>query len=122
MAAASVVATENEPAKAQAARANFLEAGLADRIELREGDLRETLAYLSGPVDFMLIDIWTPMARPALELVCPHLRQGAAVICDNTTTYRDYYRDYFDFIADPANRLATMTLPFDGGLEFTIRL
>ena len=116
-----VIATENEPAKVEAARANFVEADLADTIELREGDLRETLAALSGPVDFMLIDIWTPMARPALELVSPHLRRGAAIVCDNTATYRDYYRDYFDFIADPANRLVTMTLPFEGGLEFTIR-
>jgi len=117
-----VIATENEPAKAAAARANFAAAGLADRIELREGDLRETLADLSGPIDFALIDIWTPLARPALELVSPHLRPGAAIVCDNTTTYRDYYRDYFDFIADPANRLMTTTLPFEGGLEFTIRL
>jgi predicted O-methyltransferase YrrM len=118
----TVIATENEPAKAEAARANFAAAGLADRIELREGDLRETLAYLSGPIDFVLIDIWTPLARPALELVSPHLRPGAAIVCDNTTTYREYYRDYFDYIADPANRLATLTLPFAGGLEFTIRI
>src|SRR5206468_4365723 len=66
--AGTVIATENEPAKAAAARANFAKAGLADRIELREGDLRETLADLSGPIDFVLIDIWTPLARPALEL------------------------------------------------------
>ena len=36
-----VIGTEYEPAKARAARANFEEAGLADFIELREGDLRE---------------------------------------------------------------------------------
>ena len=118
----TVIATENEPAKAEAARAHFAQAGPADLIELREGDLRETLAVLSGPIDFVLIDIWTPMARPALELVSPHLRPGAAIVCDNTTTYRDHYRDYFDFIADPANRLMTTTLPFEGGLEFTTRL
>ena len=118
----TVIATENEPAKLDAARANFEEAGLADLIELRAGDQRETLAALSGPIDFLLVDIWTPLARPALELVAPHLRPGAAIVCDNVTTYRDYYRDYFDCIADPANRLATMTLPFEGGLEFTIRL
>ena len=94
-----VIATENEPAKAEAARANFAEAGLADLIALREGDLRETLADLSGPIDFLLVDIWTPLARPALELVSPHLRAGAAIVCDNTATYREYYRDYFDYIA-----------------------
>jgi predicted O-methyltransferase YrrM len=88
---------------------------------LREGDLRETLVDVSAPIDFMLIDIWTPMARPALELIAPRLREGAVVICDNTVQFRDAYRGYFEFINDPANGLRTMTLPFEGGLEFTVR-
>jgi len=116
-----VIATELEPAKAAAARANFAEAGLSEWIELREGDLRQTLVDVGGPVEFMLVDIWTPMARPALELVAPALRNGAIVICDNTAQFRDAYRDYFDFVNDPANRLRTMTLPFEGGLELTVR-
>jgi predicted O-methyltransferase YrrM len=69
----------------------------------------------------MLIDIWTPMARPALELVAPHLRPGAAVVCDNTAQFPEAYRDYFAFLRDPANRFTTMTLPFEGGLELSVR-
>lgn len=116
-----VIGTEYERSKARAARANFAEAGLADLIDLREGDLRDTLRDVGGPVDFMLIDIWTPMSRPALSLVAPRLRKGAVVICDNTAQFRDAYHDYFEFVGDPANRLRTMTLPFGGGLEFTVR-
>jgi predicted O-methyltransferase YrrM len=116
-----VIGTEYESEKATAARANFVEAGLSGLIDLREGDLRKTLVDVGGPVDFMLVDIWTPMARPALELVVPSLREGAVVICDNTTQFPEAYRDYFDFVNDPANRLRTMTLPFEGGLEFTVR-
>jgi len=70
----------------------------------------------------MLIDIWTPMARPALERVAPHLRPGAIVVADNTTQFRDAYRDYFAFLDDPANRFSTVTLPFPGGLELSVRL
>jgi hypothetical protein len=29
--------------------------------------------------------------------------------------------EYFDFVRDPRNGLRTMTLPFEGGLEFTVR-
>ena len=79
------------------------------------------LADVQGPIDFMLIDIWTPMARPALSLIAPHLREGAVVICDNTLQFREAYGEYFDFVQDPHNRLRTMTLPFEGGLEFTVR-
>lgn len=116
-----VIGTEYEPEKAKAARANFAEAGLSDFIDLREGDLRETLVDVGGPIDFMLIDIWTPMARTALELVAPSLGDGAVVICDNTTQFAEAYRDYFDFLNDPTNGLRTITLPFEGGLEFTVR-
>jgi predicted O-methyltransferase YrrM len=116
-----VIGTEYEPGKAEAARAHFAEAGFADVIELREGDLRETLRHIDGPVDFALVDIWIDMARPALELVAPHLRSGAIVVCDNTEKYRGEYADYFAFINDPANGFRTMTLPFKGGLEFSVR-
>lgn len=116
-----VIGTEYEPAKASAARANFREAGLDPFIDLREGDLRETLRQIDGPVDFMLVDIWIPMARPALELVAPHLKRGAIVICDNTDRYRADYADYFAFLSVPAHGFRTMTLPFDGGLEFSVR-
>jgi len=116
-----VIGTEYEPEKAAAARAHLAEAGLAGFVDLREGDLRATLVDVEGPIDFMLVDIWTPMAHPALSLVAPRLREGAVVICDNTTQFRDAYADYFAFVHDPRNGLRTMTLPFEGGLEFTVR-
>jgi predicted O-methyltransferase YrrM len=116
-----VIGTEYEPEKAAIARAHVAEAGLSDLIDLREGDLRETLVDVGGPVDFMLVDIWTPMARPALSLIAPHLREGAVVVCDNTLQFRDAYGEYFEFVHDPRNGLRTMTLPFEGGLEFTVR-
>jgi predicted O-methyltransferase YrrM len=114
-----VIGTEYEPDKAAAARAHFEQAGLSQLIDLREGDLRQTLKQIEGPVDFMLMDIWITMARPALELVTPHLRPGAIVITDNTRQYRAEYADYFAFLE--AQGFRTMTLPFDGGLEMSVR-
>jgi predicted O-methyltransferase YrrM len=116
-----VIGTEYELEKARAARTHFAEAGLSRYIDLREGDLRQTLQHIDGPVDFMLVDIWIAVARPALELVAPHLRPGAIVVCDNTGQYRSEYADYFAFLLDPANGFRTMTLPFDGGLELSVR-
>ncbi len=117
-----VIGTEHEPAKAAAARATFADAGLADLIDLREGDLRETLKVIEGPVDFVLMDIWTEMARPAIELIAPHLRRGAMIVADNTDQFRHAYRHFFEFVADPKNGLSTMTLPFDNGLEITVKV
>jgi predicted O-methyltransferase YrrM len=114
-----VIGTEYEPNKAAAARAHFEQAALGHLIDLREGDLRQTLKEIDGPVDFLLVDIWITMARPALELVTPRLRSGAIVIADNTAQYRSEYADYFAFL--DAYGFRTMTLPFDGGLEMSVR-
>jgi predicted O-methyltransferase YrrM len=116
-----VIGTEFEPKKAEVARANFKEAGLGEFIELREGDLRQTLQDVGGRVDFMLVDIWD-VALPALERVSPSLRPGAIVVCDNTAEDANEYRDYFKFVNDPRNRFRTMTVPFAGGFELTVRV
>jgi predicted O-methyltransferase YrrM len=115
-----VIGTEYEAAKATAAKAHFAQAGLRDYIDLREGDLRETLRDIPDPVDFVLMDVWVRMARPALELIFPHLRPGAVVVCDNTQARRADYADYFAFLSDPSNGFKTMTLPFSGGLELSV--
>ena len=114
-----VIATEYEPAKAAAARENFRQAGLDSLIDLREGDLRETLKEIEGPVDFVLMDIWIEMAVPAMELLLPHLRPGGVVICDNTEAFREAYRPYLTFIEE--NGFSTQTLPFEGGLELSVK-
>jgi predicted O-methyltransferase YrrM len=116
-----VTATEYEVEKAQAARTHWAEAGLEAYIDLRVGDLRETLKTLEGPIDFLLMDIWTPMARPAIALVAPHMRAGAVVITDNTTAFRESYGEFLAFLADPTNVFSSCTLPFEGGLEMSVK-
>lgn len=43
------------------------------------------------------------------------------VVCDNTRQHRNEYAGYFAFLADPANGFHTMTLPFEGRLELSVR-
>ncbi|HEY2481535.1 MAG TPA: class I SAM-dependent methyltransferase [Caulobacteraceae bacterium] len=114
-----VIGTEYEPGKAAAARALYAQAGLASLIDLREGDLRVTLNDLQGPIDFVLMDIWIPMVMPAIERVGPHLKAGAVVVADNTAQVRNDYEPYFAWLA--AHGFSTMTLPFAGGLEMSVK-
>ena len=114
-----VIGTEHEPAKVQRALRNLQEAGVAEYVEIREGDLRETLVDLAGPIDFMLVDIWVPMALPALELVEPHLRSGALVVCDNVVGAAKEYREYLEFVRDPGGPFSSVTVPGNGGLEIS---
>ena len=61
----------------------------------------------------------SPCRDRAMELVNPYLKSGAIVVCDNAEQYRCDYADYFEFLG--TNRFRTMTLPFDGGLELSVR-
>ncbi|TCK27173.1 O-methyltransferase [Pseudonocardia endophytica] len=116
-----VVGTEHEPGKVAAARANLQRAGLDDWVDVREGDLRETLIDLDRPVDFMLVDVWIPMALPALKLVTPKLRAGALVVCDNVVSGRRQYADYLAYVRDPKGPFRSVTVPGQGGLEISLK-
>lgn len=117
-----VIGTENEPQKVAAARSNFVAAGLADLIELREGDVRETLRDVADPIDFVLFDIWADAVRPALDLLLPRLRTGSVVCADNTVGRPLGYKELFEVLDDPSQGFHTITLPFKGGLEMAVRL
>jgi predicted O-methyltransferase YrrM len=117
-----IIATEWEPEKAAIAKEHFAEAGLSAFIDLREGDLRETLTHSMPPsIDVLLLDIWTPMARPAAEIVAPRMRPGAVILTDNTARRRTEYGDLLAYLQDPSTGFMTQTLPFDGGLEFSVK-
>jgi predicted O-methyltransferase YrrM len=116
----AVIGAEHEPGKVQAARSNFEAAGLSQFVDLREGDLLDAFGAIDAPIDFVLFDIWVQMVRPVLDLLLPHLRPGA-VICTDNTASRDAYAPFFEVINDPAHGFRTMTLPFKGGFEMSVK-
>ncbi|KZW01865.1 S-adenosyl-L-methionine-dependent methyltransferase [Exidia glandulosa HHB12029] len=117
-----VIATEHEPEKARRAREHWAEAGsvIEDAIDLREGDLRQTLKVNMPQVDFLLLDIWTPMALPTLEIVLPHLRPGAIVVADNTISFSAAYADLLAVLRSPSGPFRSVVLPYSNGLEFSV--
>ncbi|KAI1065263.1 hypothetical protein LB507_000799 [Fusarium sp. FIESC RH6] len=118
-----VIATENEPTKAGRAREYWSQAGddIEKFIELREGDLRETLKTdLPEEVDFLLLDIWTPLALPTLKLVKPRMKPGATVVVDNTEAAKSGYKDLMAYLNDSANGFKLSTIPYSGGLLMAV--
>src|SRR5258708_31715597 len=98
-----VIGSEIVPQKAAAARRNLQDAGLADLVDLREGDARETLRDLGGPVDFVLIDGWPggegpSLARQVMGIVAPQIRTGGLGMNGKAQT------GYFSFVRDASKR------------------
>jgi predicted O-methyltransferase YrrM len=74
-----------------------------------EGDALTTLAALEGPVEFVLLDGWKELYLPVLELLEPHLSEGALVVADNTSM--DDVKPYLDRVRDPVNGYVSVNFP-----------
>ncbi|KAH6691316.1 O-methyltransferase [Plectosphaerella plurivora] len=120
----TVIATEKEPSKAEIARKYWAQCGpeVEREIDLREGDLLQTLKENMPQVDLLLLDIWSPLALPTLKTVLPALRRGAVVLTDNTISSADGYKDLLEFLREPANGFQNQTLPFTNGFEMSVYL
>jgi len=117
----TVIGSELVPEKVAVARRNLMAAGLADLVNIRQGDARETLRDLGGPVDFMLVDGWPggegpSLARQVMKIVAPQIRVGGLVMNDNGE------EDYLAWVRDPANGFRSMTLPIKGGTELSVKV
>ncbi len=120
----TVITTELQQDKADAALANFAEAGVADLIELRRGDARETLAEVPWVPDLVLLDGWPDLAIDVLRVLEPNLRAGTLILIDDVTADfgRDVHGPLLEYLGDQANGYATMTLPIADGIQIAVRL
>ena len=116
-----VITTEHLPHKAEAARRHFAAAGLADYIELREGDALETLQDIPGGIDFVLLDGWPNLVYPVFKLLEPKLAPRAAVAVDDVEGYTPAMQDYLDYIRNPANGYVSATLKPHKALEYSVK-
>lgn len=130
-----VIATENEPEKIKQAREYWAEAGkgIESVIDLRQGDILETLKTDLQDVDLLLLDsepcalsqpkltsVWAPISLRVLKVVLPNLRKGAVVITDNITGAADRYADLISFLHDPQNGFVNTVIPYHNGLGMSI--
>lgn len=116
-----VIGSELVASKAAVAQKNLTEAGLAEFVDIRVGDARETLKDAGGPIDFALIDGWPlakgpTLARQVIELIAPQLRVGGYVLNDNAEP------DFLDYIRDPQNGFISVTLPIKRGTELALKI
>jgi predicted O-methyltransferase YrrM len=118
----TVIGTEMVPAKARRAREHLREAGLEDLVEIREGDARDTLSAVPGPVDLFLNDGFPRAALDVLRLVAPQMRDGAVVVTDNVGLFPADYAGYVAWIRDPANGFVSAPLRMNEGTEMSVRV
>jgi predicted O-methyltransferase YrrM len=78
-----VTSLELQAPKVEYARAHLARAALADYVEFRIADALDSLRTLTGPFDFVLVDLWKDLYVPVFELLYPKLAPGAIIVADN---------------------------------------
>jgi len=117
----NVIGTELVPEKVNAARANVAQAGLAQFVDIREGDAMKTLSTIDEPIDLLLLDGWKDIYLPMVKMLTPKLRAGAAVIADNVFTFKTALRPYVEHMQNRENGFDSVTLPLGHGMEYSMR-
>jgi predicted O-methyltransferase YrrM len=82
-----IVTLELDPERADQARGFFERAGLSDRIEVVEGDARQTIQQLEGHFDLLFVDAAKTEYRSYIELAEPKLSERALLVIDNLLMY-----------------------------------
>jgi predicted O-methyltransferase YrrM len=78
-----IVTLERDPERVGEARSFLERAGVADRVEIVEGDARETIEGLEGPFDVLFVDATKAEYREYIELAEPKLSERALLVVDN---------------------------------------
>ncbi len=79
-----VVSLESDPEMAKRARENFQRAGVADRVEVREGDAMTEMVAMKGLFDLIFLDIDKQSYAKVLGECERLLEPGGLLIADNT--------------------------------------
>jgi predicted O-methyltransferase YrrM len=78
-----VITLELREDRASQARDFFERAGVADRVELIEGDARESIETVEGPIDLLFVDAAKDEYRTYIDLAEPKLSERAVLVVDN---------------------------------------
>jgi predicted O-methyltransferase YrrM len=112
-----LISSEFEPSKVAWARRHLTEGGLADLVEIRQGDALDTLAAdLPDSIDLLLLDGAKALYCDILTLVESRLGPGALIVADDA----EQSPDYLARVRSPEN--AYLSTPFGNNVELSMRL
>jgi predicted O-methyltransferase YrrM len=81
--AGRVITLELREDRASQARDFFERAGVAERVELIDGDARGSIETVEGPIDLLFVDAAKDEYRTYIELAEPELSERAILVVDN---------------------------------------
>jgi predicted O-methyltransferase YrrM len=119
-----VIGTEFLESKHAIATDYIVRAGLADIVEVRLGDAKESLAAIDGPIDLVFVDAWKTDYIGYFDMLLPKLRVGGTLVADNITfpeSNAEAMAEYTDYVRGHANVRSDL-VAIGNGIEVSVRI
>lgn len=118
-----VIGTEFLESKHAIATDYIARAGLADIVEVRPGDAKESVAAIDGPIDLVFVDAWKTDYIGYFDMLLPKLRVGGTLVADNITypeSNAEAMAEYCAYVRGHANVRSDL-VPIGNGIEVSVR-
>lgn len=111
---------DHDPKKTQHALEMFQNAGLAEHVQARTGEISDVLGSLTGPFGFVLNDADKENCIRYIELIMNKVVDSAVLLTDNTLTHARQIQPFLDWIRERKDFFST-PVPIGNGMELSIR-
>ena len=116
-----LVTIEFDPVRAREAAANVRRAGLADIVQVIQGDGFKEIPKLPGTFDFVFLDAWTKDYKRFLDLVLPRLDPGGLFLGHNVVNKGRDMPDFLEAIDNHPALLTAIVTPSGEGISISVK-
>jgi predicted O-methyltransferase YrrM len=116
-----VVAIEYDKRRATEAASNIRAAGLADVVEVKQGDAFAVIPRLPGMFDFVFLDAWKPDYKKFFDLVFPRLTPGGVFVAHNVVNKKDEMQPFLTTVLTHPGLLTTIVSPSHEGMSISYK-
>jgi len=117
-----LMTVEIDPRRVKEAGDNFRRAGLADRVEIIQGDGHRVAEQVEGPFDMVFLDAEKGNEVSYFEKLFPKLRPGGFLVLHNAINYRNPMKPYLDLVAGHSELIAiTLSVSPNDGMSVSFR-
>lgn len=116
-----MVTIEYDPVRAREAADNVRRAGLADIVQVVQGDAFKEIPRLPGTFDFVFLDAWKKDYKRFLDMVLPRLDTGGLFLAHNVVNKGKDMPEFLEAIEQHPNLLTSIVTPSGEGISISFK-
>ena len=116
-----VVAIEYDARRAKEAATNIRAAGLADIVNVVQGDAFAEIPRLPGTFDFVFLDAWKPDYKKFFDMVFPRLTPGGVFVAHNVVNKKNEMEPFLRTILTHPGLFTTVVSPSHEGMSVSYK-